>query len=431
MNHASTDTSARTLHGRRRGRPRTFHPGGILPGDTVVRWSSDDRYRLWTLKNQPEHKNMSFEEFQKLGYFPGRTWAALSMAYSRVQRRLERGQSIGVGLNSLKRPRPVLQQSSDTQPTKRVKHENIEEDNAESKKDSIYDSSQDGEEEETDDEEEETDDEEEEETDDEEEEEIDGEVALPATDDSMASARSPLPNGPPAPLRDPITNPEVSNQPMLPPPTPVRQTSTTPSHNEPAQSTSTSRQPSIPGTPTNVALPDQFFTHAVQNLIQCAHSLAQHKTYLTEMRSQHSTTNTTLTRDLMNLGNDLSAVTRELKLIRDEYMATDTLLTQDLASLRDDLSALKKELACTKERLSITERELNNVKDELKEIKECDNTKRLQELEDKVSGMQSSAPDESAEVETIKAQMTEFQKQFNLLDRLRNLFDEVKSSGST
>ncbi|KAL4940645.1 hypothetical protein BDV06DRAFT_17777 [Aspergillus oleicola] len=386
MNDGSLNSSTRTLRRRRPGRPRAVHPGGILPGDTVVRWSSEDRYRLWNLKNLPEHENMNWEEFQKLGYFPGRTWVALSMAYSRVQRRLERGASVGAGLKSLKRPPSTLRQSSEAHLGKRLKREGHSE--GDDDVDEYVDTSSE---------------ENSSEGDSEDEEDTDEEEATPADQDDKVSTRNILTGGPTAPdlhssllrqfLSDTVeskgpcntsshhvnNNLKIPRLPMHPPPTPTRQTSNTPIHNEPLQSTPTPRQPSIPGTPANSTLPDQFFTHAVQNLIQCAHSLAQHKTYLTRIEGNQATENT---------------------------------------NLRQELDGVKKELFVVK-------KELNDVKDELKQVKETDNTTRLRELEDRVNGMQSSA-----ELEAIKAQMNDFQKQFRLYDRLKNVFDEVKNYSS-
>ncbi|KAL4923837.1 uncharacterized protein BDV17DRAFT_230872 [Aspergillus undulatus] len=64
------------------------------------------------------------------------------------------------------------------------------------------------------------------------------------------------------------------------------------------------RQPSVPA---SMSLPDQFFTHAVQNLIQCAHALAQHKTYLSEMNMKQDAEAALVRQELQSVKQSLNA----------------------------------------------------------------------------------------------------------------------------
>ncbi|KAL4862202.1 hypothetical protein BDV12DRAFT_47033 [Aspergillus spectabilis] len=140
MNNNST--KARTQPSRRRGRPRTS-----LRPESVVRWSVQDRNRLWHLKNRPEYKGFSWDQFQRLDLFPGRSSLALSMAYNRVEKKVGRGGSV-LSDNPFKRPSCAPTGSSDARPIKKPKLE----DDDEEEESSVEEEESSGEEEDSDDE---------------------------------------------------------------------------------------------------------------------------------------------------------------------------------------------------------------------------------------------------------------------------------------
>ncbi|KAL2821464.1 hypothetical protein BDW59DRAFT_150125 [Aspergillus cavernicola] len=359
---------------RQRGRPRS----SLTQDGVVIRWSVEERNNLWHMKNQDEHKHLSWEEFHQLKseQFPGRTWRALSMAYGRVETKLSRA---GSGYPS-KRPSSTSIGSSGARQCKRPKHEDDDDDD--------YEDSSSGDEERTSDE--------------------NGEARVQTGTLPDRPQQAALVQEIPAPsIRGGSHIPPVLQQPSehryhhLPaafvPPTPPRQAdSITPVQNGTTQAVAGARQPSEPGSvalPGSVAVPDQ----RVQALIQWADSLAQQKDLMEAKVEQEAET--------MFLRHELERVQQELK-----RMSENERKYSELEKRVEEISVSRK---------GEQEAAIASSKQVLDRLEESE--RRCKELEGKVEGMKSSRDQEAMKLVEMKMQMGEVQRRLAIFDGLRSL----------
>ncbi|KAL4861283.1 hypothetical protein BDV12DRAFT_204168 [Aspergillus spectabilis] len=425
---------------RRRGRPRTS-----LKQETVVRWAAQDRNRLWYLKNQPEHQDLTWDEFQKvcyhcvwlliiesgdclrvvvmqqLDFFPGRTSLALSMAYGvqRLKKRIMRGGSIDINL--LKR---AAVGSSDEPESKRTKLE------GDSKDDNYEESSS-----------------EEDSSDSEYEKAVSTKVGArenstiapadgrpePTTGSSdqahTRGSESALQSQTQKPQTQPNATPSAhatSHVPPSPttapnnaaqtrdtstssprtsavPPAPARQSSSASSQHRTTAAMAT-EQPSALST---TGLSEQCIAPAVESLIQSAHVLAQH--LVIELQAQ--------------------------------YAEKTTLLERRLDSFVQERAQMQHQLACLQGTTIELHGEVKNLHEQVRTIGTADQEKergaersskqllaRLEETEKGLENTKLSTNKRSMEVQELKAQIDQVQKQLEEYDGMKSLsmFDIMK-----